>query len=285
MTNNPPPAPTGPNGPRVPASEPEQEQRIFQAALDEIRSENRITVFCIEAFESFLNGSGLTITDNGFIIASETGEEVTPYTYSHNAFANHDDVSDKHLIDYFEPANTVRDFIPERDRLHITDVHGFVPGTENTPHQHPVPDDTLTITRYNKEIGCVLPAVTAWSSLWNSWKAHEDTFTTGNFVMKTPLTGNPPELTCLRCDFTAPQPEWRTEPRNDVQDIGYGNVHFCPECDCQWDTNSISTCTNCGTESSAEELDYIGDGLHVESRCPHCGEGPVREQVTDRYDS
>lgn len=284
MTRNRPPTPNAPAAPNVPASEPEIERQLMNETFGKVTDSKYLTVFCIEALETFMEGSGLAIDEDGFIIVAETGAAATPYTYSHGAFSAFDGVSDQHLIDYFEPVDAVREFIPQRDRLHITDLHGFVPGTDATTHQHPVPNDAITIHQYNAATGCTLPAVTAWSSVWeNAWESHADAFTGNNLIIQQPLTGTEPELTCLRCDFTAPVPEWNAHSRRDTQEIGVGDIHTCPECSCQWDTNSVSTCSDCGTASSAEELTYTGTGVHVESRCPDCGSGPVRDHVTDRY--
>lgn len=286
MTHNNPPRTQQPATPHVPASEPEQERQAFNAVVDEITSEGRITVFTIDALEAFLNGSGLTVNNNGFITVTKTGEYAQPYAFNRNAFTTHDGVSDQHLLDYFDPTHDVRDYIRTHDKLHVTDVHGFVPGREDTPHQYPVPDDTITISQYNRCTGCTLPAVSAWSALWrNAWSDHEDAFTGNNFVVKHPLTHDKPELTCLRCSYTGNVETWDTIPRSDEHGFGFGELQYCPECNCQWDTNTVYTCSECNDEFTSEEIEYVGEGVHVEAFCPDCDTGPIREQRRDWYDT
>lgn len=286
MPRNRPPTPQQPAAPRVHPSEPEQERQAFNAITDDLTSNEELTVFCIDALEPFLDGSELTVNNNGFIIVAETGEYAQPYTFNRDAFTAHDGVSNQHLVDYFTPVTDVRDYIPTHNRVHITDLHGFVPGREDTPHQYPVPDDTITISTYNQYTGCTLPAVSAWSAMWrNTWSEHEDAFTGNNFVVKHPLTHDKPDLTCLRCSYTGNVDTWDTASRSDKHGFGFGELQYCPECNCQWNTNTVYTCSECNEEFSSEEIKYVGDGVHVEAFCPDCDTGPMRDQRRDWYDT
>ena len=286
MTRNRPPAPQGPTGPRVEPSEPEQERQLLTAAAEELSSDNYLTVFGIEALEAFMEDTGLTTNENGFIIVEETGEYAEPYTFDRHVFTDYEGVSDEHLLDYFNPVTEVTDYFRTQARLHITDLHGIIPGTKTTNHLHPVPDDIITISDYNHATGCTLPAVSAWSSLWeNTWQQYEDAPTSQTLTVTHPLSGEKPDLTCLRCSFTGNASQWKTTKRREEQEVGFGHIHTCPECDCQWDTNSVYDCPDCDGVFSAEEYNYKGSGMHVESFCPACDAGPIRENREDRYDT
>jgi len=89
-------------------------------------------------------------------------------------------------------------------------------------------------------------------------------------VINAAVLKDPPEISCLRCGFTGKPDAWDSTRRHEEQGYGYGNVFTCPDCDCQWDTSSVSECESCGVSNTAEELEYIGEGLHVEALCKSC---------------
>lgn len=263
--------PPSPNQPTVPPSEPEVEQRVYDSAIDKIDDSEELTKIRLPAVLDPLNGVGLDVDSNGFIVHADTREYATPYAFSREAFENIDSPVDNVLTAYFVPATNDDLFISHSDnRLHLTDFHGII--QDETGNPHPVSDDVFMLEKLHSHTGIGFPAITAWSDILDfgvsATHLNEQVSITLSHESESQLT-----LHCFSpdCGYSGPPSEWEGDDADPE----------CPECGGPWD-ESITVCTGCQQWHCGTHFE--GGGPYAEPSCPNCRADVGMLEMQTRYD-
>ena len=249
--------PERPVGPTVKPSEPEQEQRALEHAIDTITDESSRKIIGLCNIRDALISAGLDVDEHGFIIRTDTGEYATPYMYSREAFKEIESPVENPIATYARPETDVTACILSKGRLHLSDLHSFVHIDGDV---HPVRDDSMALQYMHMEIGFAFTRVTQWS---DAKGVLDDEAVPGpDVIMNHPgIADHSLTLTCIRCDFTGAPDTWD----------GDADAPECPDCGGPWNTRGMEICTACQTTHWWGDIEHVGDGMHSEPRCPDCG--------------
>lgn len=249
--------PAGPPTPTVPPSEPEQERRLLEEALNTITEETTRRVMGLHNVRDLLLDGGLDVDEHGFIVDADSGEAVTPYTFSGDAFEEIPSPVDNPLEAYFRPETEVSMCIVPKDRLHLKDLHAV---TQIDGESKPVRDDSITLSRLHAHTGIAFNTVTMWSNCLDLVETEDPQL----FMNHPGMADNKLTLNCIRCEYTGITDEW----------VGEDDTAECPDCGGPWKTRGLEICTACQTTHWWDDIDHVGSGMHSEPRCPDCEAGP-----------
>jgi|AntDeeMinimDraft_4_1070355.scaffolds.fasta_scaffold02399_5 hypothetical protein len=249
--------PPRPDTPTVHPSEPEQERRLLDSAIEAMGDNSSRRFIGLHSIRDTLVHVGLDVDDNGFIIEKETGEYATPYAYSPDAFRQIESPVDNPLDAYYRPEENVTLCILSKGCVHLSDLH-TVNIVDGKPR--PVRDDKMPLAEMHRETGMAFSVVTQWSDALDLIDAGD--FPGPDVHLNHPgLADHSITLNCLRCEFTGDPDEWD----------GKEDAPECPDCGGPWDTRGMEICTACQTTHWWEDIDH--GGRYGGPNCPECGAG------------
>lgn len=261
----------GPDQPMVPRSEPETEQRVAEVMIEKIENKefDGIKIGLPYARE-YLQEHGLDIDEDGFIISSETGEYVTPYTFVDELVKEHVKGEDESIFDaFFRPVTHERVYGWDNERLHLSDLHSVI-RTEDG-ESHPVRDDAFNISALYARLETGFNVVMGWSDLIKNEGIDEN----GNWLHISKESEESTVLNCQNpnCGFSARISEWDDNEDDHI---------CCPECHGPWDDKNITVCTICGHWYWG--TNYSGESIYAEPTCANCGCDMSHLERISRYD-
>lgn len=247
-----------PGGPTVPLSEPEKEQRMVNAAIQEISNPENLKKVNLKAAYDFLQLNDLDLDENGFIIR-QNGEYAAPYSFDVSVFRETESPVDNVFVEYFTPEKYYKEDeeMAEIERLHLSDLHSVFKDEDGTVH--PVRDNVMSIEEFQKNTGMGFSVIMGWSDALTT--VYEDSIEADVVIDSLGSDeSNTWTLKCVSpgCEFNAPIEEWDGEP----------NAPVCPTCGENW-KEEVTWCNSC--DEWHRGIHFGGESIYATPICPNCG--------------
>lgn len=259
-----------PGGPTIPPSEPEVEERIIDAALDEIQSGNRPMKIHLTYVREILQEWGLDVDEEGFIIHTDTSEYSVPYVFDRELLRETVREEGETIFEaFFVPVTSERVHGKTHERLHLSDLHSVIRASDGKAH--PVRSSYFEVEEMWQELGRGFSPVMAWSPVIRENAILEEADV--KWISVGLESDEPLELSCFspECGFSGVVEEWDGEE----------TLPECPDCGGEWEED-ISVCMAC--QEWHRGTHWSGDSIHSEPACPDCGAGVERLEKQSRYD-